>query len=320
MAELSIAAAGTSVLRTVPFFVLRAAVYLGVAAAFAVAANGGAGIGLGLGTLAGQSGRAPGAFWGAIGGVAAVTVLIRWLREYFLYFVEIPHACALQSGGALKKTSPQGRIGAGMTSLQRRFSDVRSLADADRRVRETLADLCADLEPFRHFLPATVVMPRFISERLLPGMFGFAAKCVLARAVRGPSRNAYTDLRDSLILLAQNNETLLRNAILLAAISFGSTVVAFFLALVPAFSLTQSIASGGGLVAVLLAAVFAACFRQAAVEPLLAASFNDGYARTIGAQEPEPAWDERLVDISPSYREIKALAAPSIRTRRGFIA
>lgn len=321
MHDLNILAAGRLVLRTWPLFLMRIAVYLGVAAAFVVAVGGGAGIGLGIGTLLGPSARAPGAFWGATGGFAALAALVWWLREYFLYFVEMAHACALaQSLEPAKGKSVQGPIGSAMTVLQRRFNDVRGLTDAERRVSETVGDLCSDLDPLGQILPSVIAPARgkLIAPQRI--MFGFAAKSMLARAVRGKARNAYTDIRDQLILHSQNHEVLLRNAVFLAAVSLSVSTVAFFIALVPASGLIQPYVGGATLIAMLLAFVFAACFRLAVIEPLLIAAFVELSSRTAAGQEPDLGWDERLADISPSYREIKALAAPSIRTRRGVLA
>src|SRR5688572_22778223 len=95
MWDFSIGTSLSLVLRTYPFMLIRAAVYFGIAAAFVVAAGGGAGIGWATGALAGITGRAPGAFWGAIAGMAVVGLMLWWLREYVLFLVRAGHLAAM---------------------------------------------------------------------------------------------------------------------------------------------------------------------------------------------------------------------------------
>ena len=321
MGDISIAAAGRLVLRTFPFMLLRAAVYFGIAAAFAVAVGGGAGIGAGLGSLAGPAGRAPGSFWGAAGGFAFIALLLWWLREYLLYLVEIGHAAAMAL--ALDRVPPpprQGRIAAAMTAVQRRFREAETLSAAERLVRGTLGNMIAAFDTLASLLPPGIEPPRNLSDPALRASFGFVGKAVLARTVRRTARNPYSDLQDSLILLAQNHAVLLRNAALLAAAAHAATFAVFLLSLIPAFELARAYPGGSGLIAVSLAAVFAWCFRRAAIEPFAVAAFLELYWRATGGQEPEPDWDAKLAEISGPYREVKAVAAPAIRgQRRGIV-
>lgn len=311
MGDLSPAAAGRLVLRGFPFLLLRIAVYLGIAAAFAVAAGSGAGIGLAFGALAGPAGRAPGAFWGAAAGFAFVVLLLRWLREYLLYLVEMSHAAAIAA--ALDGAAPppgRGRIAAAMEAVQRCFRDAERLQAAERLARGTLASLAGTVDTHAPLLP-----PK-LAGALLRRSLGFVARAALARTVRRTARNPYADLRDSLLLLAQNHEPLLRRAALLAAAGAGAGVLLFLLSLPPAAAVARAAPGAAAPLAMALALAFAWCLHRALVEPFLAAAFLDAYSRATRGQEPDADWDARLAEISEPYRALKALAAPARRGAR----
>ena len=321
MWDVSIAAAGALILRTFPFMLLRAAVYLGIAAAFVVAAGGGAGIGWGIGALAGTHGRVPGAFWGAIGGLAFIGCMLWWLREYLLYLVEASHAAAMAI--AIDGTQPPpglSRIPAAMTAVQRRFPDVGVLFSAERLVQGTISRLVAVLDTLDSMLPAGISVPRNLSDAIFPKALGFVGKVLLARAVLGSAREPWPSLQDALVLLAQNHGILMRNAVFLAAGALATSIAVFFFALIPAAVLAQAYPGGSGLITILLALVFAWAVKQALIEPVVVAAFLDLYTRVTQGQTAEPDWDTKLVEISEQFREIKARATPPSRsTRRSFV-
>jgi hypothetical protein len=322
MGEFSLAAGSALVLRTWPFLLLRAAVYFGIAAAFASAVAGGFGIGTGIGMLLGAAARAPGGFWGAVSGFAFIVLLLWWLREYLLYLVEVGHAAAISLAlDQVKTPGLQGSIAAAMSAVQRKFRDASVLVAADRYARGTIDDLLRSVDVPSALLPETFALPRNITKRVLRVSLGCVASTVLARTVVGKARNPYSDLRDNLILLAQNHDILFRNAILLAA---GSYIVCFFvflLSLIPAFAVTRAFPGGSGLIALALAGAFAWSFQRALIEPVITASFLELFRRVTRGQAPEPDWDMKLEEISESYGEVKAIAAPAPRNpRRGIVA
>jgi hypothetical protein len=317
MGNVSLAAAGALILRTYLFVLLRAVVYFGIAAAFVVAAGGGAGIGWGIGTIAGSPSRIPGAFWGAIGGFAFVGLILWWLREYLLYFVEASHGAAMVL--ALDRTaSPggQGMIPAAMVAMQRHYRNVGVLFSADRLVQGAIGRLIAMPDTHSSLLPSGMSIPRSLSDPVLRNMLGFVGKVALVQPIRSTDREPWPGLQDSLIRLAQNHAILMRHALVLAAAAFGSSLVVFFVALVPASALAQTFPGGSALIAIILAAIFAWAVKQALVEPLVVAAFLDLYVRVVNGQAPDSDWDARMVEASGEFREIKARAFPPARGPR----
>jgi hypothetical protein len=249
-------------------------------------------------------------------------LLLWWLREYLLYLVEISHGAAITLAlDDVKTPGLQNPIAASMSAVQRKFRDASVLATAERYARSTMDDLLREFAVLPAFVPQAFLPPRHVTSRILPKVLGFVARAVLARTVTGRARNPYSDLRDNLILLAQNQDVLFRNAVLLAAGSSVVCIFVFLLSLVPAFAIVRSFPGGSGLIALPLAGAFAWSFQRALIEPFVAASFLALFRRVALGQSPEAEWDMKLEEISESYGEVKAIAAPAPRNpRRGIVA
>ncbi|MEX0590825.1 MAG: hypothetical protein WD207_07035 [Xanthobacteraceae bacterium] len=317
MWDFSIGTSFALVLRTLPFMLLRAATYFGIAAAFVVAGGGGAGIGWGIGALAGRSGHLPGAFWGTVAGFACVALMLWWLREYFLYLVKAGHVAAMVF--VLDRRNPlagQGQVGHAVSIVQQRFRQIGVLFAIERLVHGTLATLIGILDLSASLLPAGISVPPAPVNAVLRVALNFLTEVVLARPLRATTNNPWVETRDALILFAQNHAVLMRNAMLLAAFSYCAAFVAFLIALVPAARLAYTFAGGSALIALLLALIFAWCFKQALIDPYVIASMLQVYFRAADGQIPDPAWDAKLTEMSEEFREIRARAFPAQRSPR----
>lgn len=312
---MSFAASATLLARTLPFLLLRVAVYFGIAAAFIVAAIGGGGIGSALGTIAGPTERAAGAFWGAVAGFCFVALLVRWLREYLLYFVEAGHAAAM----ALAIDSGNPGIASAMTAVQRRFRDAPALLTAERLVRGTLHAVVRTTNATARLLSPGITLSHNLHETASRLVLGAVTASLLALAMRRRERNVYADLQALLVLFAQNGESLLHRAALIAAASIAATVAAFLVVLFPVLALMQPGTAGAWLIALAIAAVLAWSVRHAFIEPFAVAAMLERSARMTADQEPDPDWDARLAELSPPYREIKVMAPVPRAARRGIV-
>jgi len=297
------------VLRTLPFLAIRVAVYFGIAAAFVVAAGGGAGIGWAIGAIGGLAGRAPGAFWGTVGGLAFIGFILWWLREYLLFLVEAAHVAAMVRDPA-SAPSRFGQIGHSLSIVQQRFREMRSLLAAQQLMHGTIGTLIDKAD-----LPASLIgpglpLPSAPANAILRHALRFMSEVVLARALRSAAKNPWPELRDALVLLAQNQTVLLRKATILAAIAYGLSFFVFLLALMPAAALSASFPGTLGAATLLLAIVFTWTFKQALIEPLMIAQMIEEVSRATRGQSPDTEWDTTLTKVSPQFREIKARAAP----------
>jgi hypothetical protein len=122
------------------------------------------------------------------------------------------------------------------------------------------------------------------------------------------------------VLLAQAHELIIRNALLLAACSYGATLVIFLIALAPASSLAQAYPGGGAPIALLFAAVFSWSAKRALIDPFVVASMVQVYFAAIERQSPNPDWDAKLTEASGHYRELRARGVGSRGPRRDLSA
>lgn len=315
MIDFSVSESLRLVLRTFPFVLLRAAVYFGIAAAFVVMTGTGAGIGYGLGSLAGSSGRAAGAFWGAIGGFAIVLLVLWWLREYLLYLVKAGHIAAMVLFYDGKSPPPgQGQIGHAIGVVQQRFVEISVLFVVDRLVLGVIRTLVGLANFANLILPGSGGTIAKIVDTILRVAVGFVDEIILAYSIRTRSTDPFASARDALILYAQNHWTMIRNALLLSAIVYALAFLVFLLALAPAAAFAYASPGGASIVAVLLAGVFAWSVKQAFLEPFVIASLMQVYFRTIDGQKPEQAWDGRLTELSNHFRELKSRIGTASRT------
>jgi hypothetical protein len=81
--------------RTLPFILLRVAVYFGITLAYILVTGTGAGIGWGVGALGDGGFQATTTFWGGVVGFGIVAAVMYWVREYILYMVKAGHIAVM---------------------------------------------------------------------------------------------------------------------------------------------------------------------------------------------------------------------------------
>lgn len=81
--------------QTLPFILLRMAVYFGFTAAYILVTGMGAGIGWGVGGFGDPDFQATTTFWGGLIGFGVVGAVMYLLREYILYIVKAGHIAVL---------------------------------------------------------------------------------------------------------------------------------------------------------------------------------------------------------------------------------
>jgi hypothetical protein len=294
------------VLQTLPFVLLRGAVYFGIAAAYVVMTGGGAGVGYGLGTLGGSGGRAAGAFWGAIGGFSLTSFVLWWLREYLLYLVKAGHIAALVLHYDGHMPPPgQGQITYATGVVQQRFIEISLLFALDRLVHGVIRALVRLANFAAVIFAGGANALASIVNAVLQVAVGFVDEIILAYNIRSRSADPWSGARDALILYAQNHWTMIRNALLLAAVAYGLAFLVFLAALAPAAAFAYAYPGGSSVIAILLASVFAWSVKQAFLEPFIIASLMQVYFRIIDGQKPDPQWDRRLTEVSGHFRELK---------------
>ncbi len=311
MWDFSIGSALAMMARTLPFILLRVAVYFGMALGYVLVTGTGAGIGYGIGGLGDDGFRASSTLWGGLAGFGLFGAIMYWAREYVLYIVKAGHIAVLVEliDG---RPMPQGRsqIAHAATVVRQRFAQASVLFAIDQLVRGVIGAITGLVRGVLTLLP--IPGARQVSGLLhafLRVAVGLIDEVILAHAIRSRATDPWASAREALVLYGQNYRTMLKNAAWLAVIVYGLSFVVFLVMLAPAalvvYLMPGAWAAGGFVFALL----FAWAVKAALLEPFAVACMMQVYFRAIEGQSPDPEWDARLEQMSGHFRKLKGRIA-----------
>ena len=297
-------------LKTLPFVLLRIAVYFGVTLAYVLVTGAGAGIGWGIGGLGSSGFQASATLWGGVIGFGAVGAVMYLAREYILYTIKAGHIAVL-----IKlldsEPLPHGRsqIAYAREEVKKRFVQASVLFGVDQLIKGVLRAITGLVRGVMGVLPipgAQKVVS--IIHSVLRVAVGFVDEVILAYAIRTQSNNAWASAQTGLILYAQNYKPMLKNAAWLALIVYGLSLVVFLIMLAPAALAVYLIPGAWSAGGIIFALIFAWAVKAALLEPFAITCMMDVYFRTIEGQTPDPAWETKLDSMSNKFTKLKEKA------------
>jgi len=295
-------------LRTLPFLILRLAVYLSISLAYVIATGGGAGMGYMFGKVASEA--QAGAMLGAFIGFGVISGILYWAREYLLYLVKAGHIAVLAALLQGKEIpSGRGQIDHASAVVKERFVQSSVLFGVDQLIKGIL----------RVFNRAMLMIANFIPIPGLDGLAKFAGtvintsmtyvdEVILAHAIRTGSTDAWASARDAIVLYAQNYKIMLKNAVWLTFIIWGLTLAIFLIVLGPVAALVSLFPGIAGFWTFVLAVVVAISIKAAIVDPLAMTALMQVFFKVTEGQTPDPAWSNKLEGMSSKFKELKAKA------------
>ena len=298
--------------QTLPFVILRMAVYFGAALAYVLVTGTGAGLGWGIGALGDDGFRTSATFFGGVTGFAIVSIVMYWLREYILYIVKAGHI-AVMVELIDNRAMPEGRsqIGHAQAMVRKRFSEASVLFAIDQLVKGVLRAITGMIRGVFTLLPIPGVRQLVtILHAFLNIAVGFIDEVILAHGLRTRATDPWGSARTALVLYAQNYRPMLKNAAWITLFVYGLTAIVFFVMLAPAALISNLYPGGLSRIGIVVAFILAWSVKQALLEPLAVACLLQAYFRTIEGQSPDPQWDARLDQMSQKFRELKAKAMP----------
>lgn len=308
MWDFSIGRSFSLLMRTLPFVLLRAAVYFGITLAYILATGTGVGIGWGVGAFGDAEFRATAMLWGGFIGFGVTGAIFYWVREYILYIVKAGHIAVLVEL-LDNKPLPEGRsqITHATEVVRNRFGQASLLFALDQLVKGVIRAVSGLVRGLLSLLPIPYVRQLgTVLQAFLRVAVGFIDEVILAHAIRTRSEDAWGSAREALVLYAQNWKVMLKNAAWLALITYGLAFIVFLVMLAPAAALVYLMPgawSAGGFVFALL---FAWSVKAAFFDPFAIASLMQVYFRTIEGQTPDPEWEAKLDGMSSHFRKLKA--------------
>ncbi|MGL4415282.1 MAG: hypothetical protein EA338_04945 [Roseinatronobacter sp.] len=302
-------------MQTLPFVLLRMAVYFGAALAYVLVTGTGAGIGWGIGAMGDDGFRASATFFGGLTGFGIVLIVMYWLREYILYMVKAGHI-AVMVELIDNRPMPQGRsqIGHAQAMVRERFGEASVLFVIDQLIKGVLRAITGLIRGVFTLLPIPGVRQLItILRAFLRVAVGFIDEVILAYGMRTRSTDPYASARAALVLYAQNYKPMLKNAAWITLFVYGLMAVLFFVMLAPAALISNLYPGGMSAMGVVIAFILAWSVKQAVLEPLAVACLLQAYFRTIEGQVPNPEWDAKLDGMSGKFQKLKSRIGPESR-------
>jgi hypothetical protein len=312
MWDFSLSKAIGMILRTMPFILLRLAVYLGIGVAYLFAVGAGAIVGYGFGHFAGGA-EAPegGAFWGGLIGFGLVSAALYLAREYILYLVKAAHIAVLvelYDGRAIP--DGQGQLAYGAATVKTHFAESSVLFGVDQIIKAVLRTFFGTINFFTAFLPIPALQSliRF-AESIVRMSLTYVDEIILAYLIRTRTTNPWGTAKDGLILYAQNYKHFLKNAAWLSVFLWLLTAAIFVVLIAPAAALLALVPGHLFVWGFAFAFIFAWGLKAALLEPVAIVCLMQVYFRTIEGQLPNPEWEARLDSVSKRFRELGNKAA-----------
>ncbi|MGX5721378.1 hypothetical protein [Shinella zoogloeoides] len=290
--------------RTMPFILMRMAIYFVITLAFILATGTGAGIGYGVGSLS----DSPESFaiWGGIFGMGFVGVAVYWAREWLLYMVKAAHIAVivkLIDGEALP--DGKGQVAYGREIVTARFGEANVLFALDQLIKGVIAAITGLIGGIAAFLPIPGLdgIARF-ANTVIRLSLTYVDEIILGYNIRTNSDNVWESSRHGLVLYAQNGMKMVKNAVWLSVFLWLLSILVFVLALAPVAAILYAFPGEIAGLSFVVAIVFAWAFKAAVLEPFAIAALMAVYFDTIRGQVPDPEWDAKLTGASEKFRAL----------------
>ncbi len=293
--------------RTMPFILLRIAVYFGITLGYILVTGVGAGVGYGIGGFGEEGLRASTTMWGGLAGFSIFGAVMYWAREYILYIVKAGHIAVLIEL-IEGKPMPDGRsqIAHASAVVKERFPQASVLFAIDQLIKGVIRAISGLVRGILTILPIPGARQLgTILSAFLRVAVGFIDEVILAYAIRTKSDNAWMSAKEALVLYGQNYKPMLKNAAWLAFIVYGLSFVVFLVMLAPAALVVYLMPGAWAAGSVVFALLFAWSVKAAVLEPFAITCMMQVYFKTIEGQQPNPEWEAKLEQMSGKFRKLK---------------
>ena len=297
--------------QTLPFIVLRIIVYAGIAIAFVLTTGVGVGLGWGIGAFGGPDFRAGTMAWGGIIGFAVTAGALFIVREYILYIVKAGHIAVLVElidGRGV----PQGQaqIIYATEMVRKHFAETNVLFGVDLLIKGVLGAILGIIQGVANLIPIPGLEQAVgLVRAFLRVAVGLLDEVILGYLFRTGATNPWQGAETGLVLYAQNYKVMLKNAAWLTIIMYVLSFVVFLVMLAPAAAVVWFLPNGWSAAGFIFALIFAWAVKAALIEPFAIAAMMEVYFRTTDGQTPDPAWDQRIGEVSRTFRDLKDRAA-----------
>jgi hypothetical protein len=291
-------------MRTMPFLLLRIAVYIGITIAYVLAVGIGGGIGLLFGKIGGNTGG--GAGIGGLIGFIVISGILFWARQYLLYLVKAGHIAVLvELLDGRQIPSGSGQIGYATNIVKQHFASSSMLFGLHQLVRGILNVFNRLTTSIASWLPIPGLdMLVKLVDTVINTSLSHLDQVILAQILRKHTDNPWAVARDSVVLYAQNYKGVLKNAVFLTLIVWGLTLLLWIGVAAPIAALIGLFHVEAGVWTFILAFIAALSIKAALIDPFATVALIQVYDKVTAGQTPNPQWSAKLESISGKFRSL----------------
>lgn len=293
--------------QTMPFILLRCAVYFGITLAYVLMTGVGSSIGWGIGGLGDESFRLMAAFWGGAIGFGLTAGIMYFLREYILYILKAAHiAVMVQLLENQSIPSGKSQINYASSVVKSRYAQANVLFIIDQLVKGVITAITGLIQGIGSIIPIPGLQQAMgLVRAFLRVSVGLIDEVIIAYAIKTESQNPWKSAQTALVLYAQNASLMLKNATWLTLFIYGLSLLVFLLFLAPAAALVYYMPGAWSAGSVVFALLCAWSIKAAVLEPFAIACLLQSYFKAIEGQTPDPSWESRLTSVSNKFVKLK---------------
>jgi hypothetical protein len=299
-------------IRTLPFVLLRLAVYLGITIAYILAVGVGSGMGYLFGSIGSNGGG--GAGIGGLIGFAIISGILFWAREYLLYLVKAGHIAVLvELMDGKQIPAGKGQIDYATTIVKQHFATSSMLFGLNQLIRGILRAFNRLTVSIASWLPipGLDVLVKLV-DAVINTSLSHLDQVILAQILRQRSPNPWATARDATVLYAQNYKGVLKNAAFLTIIIWGLTLVILLIVAAPIATLIGLFHVHAGIATFALAVIAALSLKAALIDPFATVALIQVYDKITAGQTPNPEWSAKLEGMSAKFRELTQRAREAV--------
>ncbi|GAC1547491.1 MAG: hypothetical protein NVS2B7_23210 [Herpetosiphon sp.] len=243
----------------------------------------------------------------------AVVPIYRLAENYFFYLLKAAHV-AVMTEILVRGDLPPGsnQIEWGKQAVLSRFRDTSIMFGVNQLVSGVVRVVTNSVANIMNFLPIPDidVLSRFITL-LVNYSTKYIDMAVLSRAYMTNEPNVWATASEGVVLYAQAWKPILKNSVWLAALSFGSFVIAMIVLGIPALVLALILPK---LLVFAIVVIMALMLKVGVGDTYALASTLITYHANTASMVASPEWTARLNGLSDKFKQLQTNAASFTQT------
>jgi hypothetical protein len=255
-----------------------------------------------------------------IAGLGVYGWLWRMIVRYALYLIQAGHIAVLTelvTKGSIGHGT-EGMFAYGKRVVTERFGEVSLLFGLDLLIRGVVHAFNRTLDWIAHLLPIPGLQSVVgIVNAVIRAATTYIDETIFSYNLARGDENPWRSSKDGLIYYCQNAQEILKTAVWVVVLDKVLTVIVWGVMMAPAFALLgllpASVAPGGFIAGLVIAALFASNVRQAFLKPIFLVMVMTKFHVVVRNQAINLEWDGRLSSVSSKFQEIKDKAGEAVR-------